>query len=347
MSISSPGRFKTETENEVEDRMAGQPKLTLSGALAVLLVLTAWMASSPPAVADQAQARSLLKAMTDYVGAQQSIAFDYDATLEVVTKDRQKLQLASSGTVSLARPDKIHTTRSGGFVDIETVFDGKTLTLFGKGKNVYTQVEVPGSLDNLVNELQRKYDRPLPAADLFLTHAYDEITAGVTDVKDLGSGVIGGIECDYFAFRAKDVDWQIWVTQGAKPRPCRYVITSTGIADGPHTPSNSELEDRQRGRHAGLRVQATVRCEAGQHRRAQEAQGHGRATESFHPRRQVMTTRTLRALLLLVIVTWGATELVDRIPVLGGLATSVKAEVGRPLTPVSVSGVARRTARRN
>ena len=84
-----------------------------------------------------------------------------------------------------------------------------------------------------MNELQKKYDRPLPAADLFLTHAYDEITAGVTDVKDLGSGVIGGIECDYFAFRAKDVDWQIWVTQGAKPRPCRYVITSTGIADGP------------------------------------------------------------------------------------------------------------------
>ena len=61
------------------------------------------------------------------------------------------------------------------------------------------------------------------------------------------------------------------------------------------------------------------------------------------------TTRTLRALLLLVIVILGAIELGDRIsiPVLSGLATSVKAEVGRPLTPVSVSGVARRTARRN
>jgi hypothetical protein len=61
------------------------------------------------------------------------------------------------------------------------------------------------------------------------------------------------------------------------------------------------------------------------------------------------TTRTLRALLLLVIVTLGAIELGDRIsiPVLAGLATSEKAEVGRPLTPVSVSGVARRTARRN
>ena len=61
------------------------------------------------------------------------------------------------------------------------------------------------------------------------------------------------------------------------------------------------------------------------------------------------TTRTLRALLLLVIVTVGVIELGDRIsiPLLSGLATRVKAEVGRPLTPVSVSGVARRTARRN
>jgi hypothetical protein len=61
------------------------------------------------------------------------------------------------------------------------------------------------------------------------------------------------------------------------------------------------------------------------------------------------TTRNLRALLLLALVTLGAIALGDRIPIAvpAGLATSVNAEVGRPLTPVSVSGVARRTARRN
>ena len=61
------------------------------------------------------------------------------------------------------------------------------------------------------------------------------------------------------------------------------------------------------------------------------------------------TTRTLRALLLLAIVTLGVIGLGDRIsiPALPGFATRVKAEVGRPSTPVSVAGVARRTARRN
>ena len=114
-------------------------------------------------------------------------------------------------------------------MDVETVFDGRTLTLFGRNRNVYMRVEVPGSLDNLVNELHKKFDRPLPAADSFLTHAYDEMTAEVTDVKDLGSGVVGGIECDYFAFRAKDVDWQIG-DAGRDTRPRRYVITSRAVA---------------------------------------------------------------------------------------------------------------------
>jgi len=61
------------------------------------------------------------------------------------------------------------------------------------------------------------------------------------------------------------------------------------------------------------------------------------------------TTRTLRALLLLVIVILGAIELGERIsiPILTGFATRVKAEVGRPQSPVSVAGVARRSARRN
>ena len=71
------------------------------------------------ATAGDAEAKRLMKAMSDYLAAQQAISFDYDTNLEVVTKDKQKLALASSGTVALARPDKIRATRSGGFVNVE------------------------------------------------------------------------------------------------------------------------------------------------------------------------------------------------------------------------------------
>jgi len=45
--------------------------------------------------------------------------------------------------------------------------------------------------------------------------------------------VIGGTECDSLAFRTAEVDWQIWIAQGDRPYPCRYVISSKLIAGGP------------------------------------------------------------------------------------------------------------------
>ena len=200
---------------------------------AVALSLTMLLGTTAGAKADEADAKRILKSMSEYVGAQKAISFGFDATLEVVTKEEQKLALASSGTLTLNRPDKIRVTRTGGFMDVELSFDGKTLTLLGKNLNLYTQLDVPGTIDHLVDELKDTYNRPLPAADLLLSNSYDELMRDVVDVKDLGSGVVGGIECDHLAFRTKDVDWQIWIAQGEQPYPSRYTITSKLISGGP------------------------------------------------------------------------------------------------------------------
>jgi len=200
---------------------------------AVALSLIVLLGTSAGVSADEADAKRILKAMSDYMGAQKYLSCDYDAILEVVTKDDQKLALASSGTVTLKRPDKIRVMRKGGFADVEMSFDGKTLTLLGKNLNLYTQLDVPGTIDHLIDELKDTYQRPLPAADLLLSNCYDALMLDVVDVKDLGSGVIGGIECDFLAFRTNEVDWQIWIAQGKRPYVCRYVITSKCISGGP------------------------------------------------------------------------------------------------------------------
>lgn len=178
-------------------------------------------------------ARALLKGMSDYLAAQKAISLSYDSVFEVVSKEQQKLQLATSGTVLLNRPDRIHTTRKAGFADTEMVYDGKTLSFLGKGQNAYVQAEVPGTIDTLIDQLRDKFHRQLPGADLLIQNPYDALMTDVTDVKDLGSGVIGGVECDHLAFRAKDTDWQIWIAQGKNPYPCRYVITSKGVDQAP------------------------------------------------------------------------------------------------------------------
>lgn len=208
-------------------------KLSLANLSAVALSLIVGLGTPSGVRADEAYANSRLKAMSDYMAAQKTVSFAYDATLEVVTTDNQKLALASSGTIRMRRPDKIRITRAAGFADIEIVFDGKMFTLLDKNANLYTQLEVPGTIDHLVDELRNKYNSPVHGADLLVSNVYDALMTDVENVKDLGSGVIGGVEGDYFAFRAKEVDWQIWIAQGKRPYPCQYVITSKLVTGGP------------------------------------------------------------------------------------------------------------------
>jgi hypothetical protein len=201
-------------------------------ALAVAATVGAAQKSST-ARPDEANAKNLVKKMSDYLASQKTFSFDFDTNLEVVSKQNQKIGLASSGAVTVERPDKILATRKGGFENVEFVSDGKTVTLLGKDANVYAQVESPGTIDQLVDVLRDKYHRPVPAADLLMSNVYDQLMPQVVDAKDLGSGVIGGVECDHLAFRTKEVDWQIWIAQGDRPYPCRYLITSTQITGAP------------------------------------------------------------------------------------------------------------------
>jgi hypothetical protein len=106
-------------------------RTTFAIGLTFILVL-----GSATASADETDAKRLLKAMSDYMAAQKTFSFNYDATLDIVTPEDQVIGLASSGALTFSRPNGIHASRAGGFADTEMNFDGKTLTLLGKNLNV-------------------------------------------------------------------------------------------------------------------------------------------------------------------------------------------------------------------
>lgn len=209
---------------------SGSAGAALVSALALVATLGAGAARADEA---QAQARAIFQAMSDYLGAQLAISFDFDSSLEIVTTDDQKLALASSGRVEMQRPDKLYARRAGGFATVEAAFDGATLTLLNAAAGRYAEIAAPGTVEAVIDALRDDYGRPLPAADLLFADVAGELLPLVTEAKDLGSGVIGGVECDHLAFRTEAADWQIWITQGDAPYPCRYVITTHDVTGWP------------------------------------------------------------------------------------------------------------------
>ena len=113
------------------------------------------------------------------------------------------------------------------------IYDPKTLAAMDQAfAAVWLMLRADDRIRN-IDVLRDKYKRPVPAADLLMADPYKELMPLVEEAKDLGSGVIRGVECDHLAFRTEEVDWQIWIAQGDRPYPCRYVITSTKVKGSP------------------------------------------------------------------------------------------------------------------
>ena len=188
-----------------------------------------------PAMAESQgnDAKSVLKAMTDYMSSQKTIEITFDSDIEVITPQLEKIQFTNSGKALLSRPDKLHAHRVGGYADVELFFDGKTVSVFGKSINGYAQFDAPSTVDHLIEALRLGRGIALPGADLLLSNSYDVLVAGVKESKHIGRGVIDGVQCEHLAFRNFDTDWQLWVEVGERPIPRKLVITSKTINNAP------------------------------------------------------------------------------------------------------------------
>src|SRR5512141_3140253 len=178
-------------------------RATLGGAaMAVLLLAAASSARADDAV-------NILKSMTDYLGSQKTLSASFDSDIEIITPELQKIQFASSGQMKLSRPDKLRARRTGGYADVELVYDGKAISIYGNNAKSYVQAELPGTVDQMIDALQAKSGVGLPGTDLLLSNAFDVMTTTVLDGEHIGLGVVDGVECEHLAFRTADTDWQI------------------------------------------------------------------------------------------------------------------------------------------
>jgi hypothetical protein len=98
-----------------------------------------FVVASAHAQSTAADAQRILKGMSDYLAAQKLIALTFDSDIEIVTKDLQKVQFASSGRILLARPNGLRVSRAGGYSVAELVFDGKLATIYGASNLAYAR----------------------------------------------------------------------------------------------------------------------------------------------------------------------------------------------------------------
>jgi hypothetical protein len=181
----------------------------------------------------QPEAEKLLRRMSDYLAARKQFTVQTENTLEVVLASGQKLQFASPATASVWRPNKLRADRKGDILNQEFFYDGKTLALYNPKENLYATTAAPPTIDEMLDFAREKLDVIAPGAEILYSNAAERMLKVTPSGFVVGSSVVGGVKTAHLAFRGAEVDWQIWIEEGARPLPRKFVLTSKQVKGEP------------------------------------------------------------------------------------------------------------------
>jgi hypothetical protein len=180
---------------------------------------------NPPAV-DPA-ALQILKSMTDYLDGMKEFTVAVQSEIEDLHSSGHRVDYELHARVAVKRPNKLLAARTGETMSQTFFYDGKTLTLYDPVEKVYATQPAPATIEGAVTLARESIGIVFPAADLVYRNAYPLLTKDLTLGVVVGKAVIDGVKCDHLLFSHPGADFQVWVEEGKRPLPRKYVVTHT------------------------------------------------------------------------------------------------------------------------
>jgi hypothetical protein len=183
---------------------------------------------------------AILKKATDYLTGLPQFRCKGYKEVDAVQESGQKVQFFSSYDVHLKRPNRIFVSRTDDDGIMRRFwYDGKTATMYDEGEKVFGQMQVPETIDEMLDYLETVLESPPPLADILyndLSFLAERALSGAY----LGISFIQNIACDHLAFRGESVDWQIWIDRSEKPLFRKIVITYKELPGEPQLSAHLE-----------------------------------------------------------------------------------------------------------
>jgi hypothetical protein len=190
------------------------------------------------------EAERVLHDMSEFLSQQKAFEVEADGSTDVVLENKQKVETNREAHIYVERPNKVRVDRKGDLADAQIFYDGKTVTIYAKSSNAYAQRPAPPTIDATVDELYDKLDMDLGPGDLLSENPEKTLMEDVVSGKYLGRSVIDDVPTHHLAMRGHEIDWELWVEEGSRPLPRKYVITSKKVEGSPQyavTMSNWKL----------------------------------------------------------------------------------------------------------
>ena len=209
--------------------------LSFRAALAscAMTTLLACGSREPATDADRlARGRELVRQMSARLAAADAINVSTTEVRDAVRRSGAKEQLSLTATYTVRRPDRFHTTMTGGR-GLESWYNGKTLTIASHPHKVFAQAPMPETIDGTLDALAERYDMALPMGDLLYSSAEQALLSATTTGGYAGTEQVGDTPCVHLAFQDVGVDWELWLPAQGDPLPKRFKVVQKSRSGQP------------------------------------------------------------------------------------------------------------------
>jgi hypothetical protein len=168
---------------------------------------------------------SALQRMSEFLTSRSSLRFTADIQYDAVQQSGQKIEFGSYRQIAVRAPNRARVEVSHWDGGRELVFfDGNRISAAMPDFHVYASTAFSGTVGEAFDRLVEEHGIATPLADLLRRDLPEEVASRVVSARRLREVMISGTICDHLSFRGREVDFQIFVSQGESPVPLRFVI---------------------------------------------------------------------------------------------------------------------------
>lgn len=205
----------------------------------LFLLLLAGLTGPPARAADiDPRADEWLKHMGDYLVQAQFFSVNAEIWQDVDLSSGQRVQAGRSIKIELRRPNRLRTEVHSTRRNHELIYDGDSITLFNRAQNFYGTARAGSSLDEAMDTASERFGINIPLEDFLRSDPHKDFLQHTVSGTDIGPVTVMGVPCEHLVFSQDKIDWQVWIEDGARPVPRKFVIT---YKDEPNSPQYTAI----------------------------------------------------------------------------------------------------------
>lgn len=197
---------------------------------AAIVAATLFVALPPTAVAQPPrriapQADAIMKTMSAFLAKTVRFTLEAEESFDEIREGAPRAQVSNVRRMVVERPSHFATDATGDTLNRSAWYDGRTLSALDTRRNVYVTVDMPSTIDGVLDRIAADYWIVIPLSDLLYADPYATLMEDAQSGEYLGLHQVGGVACHHLAFSQEDLQWQIWIDAGDQPLPRKLVIT--------------------------------------------------------------------------------------------------------------------------